>query len=258
MESISLYICYLDFTIEFVIPHDGEKWEEEVYEIFHKYMKGYLCEFRRGTKGVDAKIEFRSTIGMQSAKSLSLMYIVPTYKGRLRVKEFGQLLREIFITIMLSLAQKKGICLHSSSVSYMAKAILFIGPSGIGKSSICRMLSDKFVQLTDDATFLVKSKRWVTSPLPIFEKNIPLYQRTSAIKYEAKAFYFLKQSDKNRCIKINNRSHIFRLLLDSAIYTGSSYELSSIKLLLSSRLPFYELNFTKEGSISDILETHLE
>lgn len=226
-------------------------------EIFNQYLKGYLCQ-KPLTKNNNARVEFVSKKKTDVDISNLLVYVVPTQDGELRMEEFGQLLREIFITLMLSLMPKRGICLHSSSVRYKSKALLFIGPSGIGKSSICKLLTKKFTQLTDDATFLAKLGRWVTSPLPIFEKNVPLVQRTSSKKYEVAALFFLKQSKRNSCIRLNSNTEALQLLLDSAIYTGAQYELLSIKSLLKSTIPFYKLSFAKKVSLSNLIEGYLE
>lgn len=56
---------------------------------------------------------------------------------------------------MTNASQRPGLLfLHASSVITEHGLLLFMGPSGTGKSTICRMLADRYAPLADDVTCL--------------------------------------------------------------------------------------------------------
>ena len=169
MNSKSIYISYFNYVIEFSIPQSGQRWEREASLVFRHYYSGYLIP-KNILKTIDMQIQFSSNkdIPPLFLRANIMNYLVPIKDNSLDLKKFGQLLKEIIITTMLLLTKKSGgVCLHASSVRFNGKAILFIGDKGAGKSTICQLLSPQFTQLTDDATFLIYQKNWITSPLSL-------------------------------------------------------------------------------------------
>jgi hypothetical protein len=47
------------------------------------------------------------------------------------------------------------IAVHASAVATPGGALLFLGHAGAGKSTICRLLADRFPALADDAVYLI-------------------------------------------------------------------------------------------------------
>jgi len=58
--------------------------------------------------------------------------------------------------------KRKGICLHASSVNMLGKALLFLGHSTAGKSTISRLLSERYPVIADDKVWVCRKKTgWV-------------------------------------------------------------------------------------------------
>jgi len=54
--------------------------------------------------------------------------------------------------------QQKSVCLHASAVSVSGKALLFLGHSTAGKSTICRLLSERYPEIADDKVWVYQIK----------------------------------------------------------------------------------------------------
>jgi hypothetical protein len=258
MESTSFFVSYFGFIIEFTIPNSGLRWEKQVISVFKKNYIGYIPRSKVITKS-DITIRFVESKTDSKLRSNKLTYIVPTTTHFLDRKKFGQLLREIVISALLFLTRKMGgVCLHASSASHNGKAILFIGNSGSGKSTICQLLSSDFIKLTDDTTFLIHKKSWITSPLPVFEKKIPLRFRSSSLQLKVVALYFIKQGSRNNITELTKDAGIFQRLLDNTLYTGSVYEIAHVKALIDTSIPCYQLEFTKSKKIGSLVKQFLD
>lgn len=248
----SIYISYFGYGIEFIIPTSKIKWQSQIISIFKKNFGGYIYASPLRTH-VDLRIKFTAEKNRAILDGGVYTYLVPTVGISLEQKKFGQLLKEIIIASMLLLAKKKGVCLHASSVSYLGKAVVFIGDSGSGKSTICQLLAPTFTQLTDDATFLMKVSTWRTSPLPIFEKAVPLRTRTSS-ESKLTALCFLRKAEHDRIIKLKKDRRVFNQLINNIFHTGSPTELLALHNLMQSPIPIYQIEFKKENTIKTILK----
>jgi energy-coupling factor transporter ATP-binding protein EcfA2 len=59
----------------------------------------------------------------------------------------------------LDFLYKNGVCLHASSVSVSGQALVFLGHSTSGKSTIRQLLSKHFLSIADDKIFVYKSRK---------------------------------------------------------------------------------------------------
>lgn len=53
---------------------------------------------------------------------------------------------------------RRGVCLHASSVNVSGKALLFLGHSTAGKSTISRLLSERYPVIADDKVWIYQKK----------------------------------------------------------------------------------------------------
>lgn len=62
-------------------------------------------------------------------------------------------------------SKSRGLFLHASSVNVSGKALLFMGHSSSGKSTISRLLSERYPVIADDKVYIEKGKngRWWVS-----------------------------------------------------------------------------------------------
>lgn len=62
------------------------------------------------------------------------------------------------ITIKRNACQQRGMCLHASAVNISGKALLFLGHSTAGKSTISRLLSECYPVIADDKVLILKKR----------------------------------------------------------------------------------------------------
>lgn len=62
-------------------------------------------------------------------------------------------------------SRNDGFLLHGSGVRTPKGALLFLGPSGVGKSTICELLSPEFPTIADDCLYISRNKqnRWTAA-----------------------------------------------------------------------------------------------
>ena len=58
----------------------------------------------------------------------------------------------------MMLCKQKGIYFHASSVNVSGKALLFLGHSTAGKSTISRLLSERYPVIADDKVWVSQKK----------------------------------------------------------------------------------------------------
>lgn len=153
-----------------------------------------------------------------------------------------QFIHLISVLFRDSIHKKSAFLLHSSAVIKNNKALLFIGPTRIGKSTASNLLKDKF---TDD---LVAVKEVETSydvyTDPYLEKDII---KKDLNGYKIRAVYFLKRLNTFSIEKIKDKSEVLQLLT-SQLFTQKKYLKSQFKLLtrfVNNFDSFYYLSFLK-------------
>lgn len=145
--------------------------------------------------------------------------------------------------IRVSIHKKKAFILHSSAVVKNGKAYLFIGPSGIGKSTASDLLGDK---MADDLVVVKStSMSFDVYPGPYIEKDIV---RKDMSGYQIRTVCFLKRLNTFLFQKIEDKSEVLQLLI-SQLYTRKKYLRPQYKLLTDfadKYNAFYYLSFLKE------------
>lgn len=98
------------------------------------------------------------------------------------------------------LAESNGFGIHSSSVVINNNAYLFLGKSGAGKSTIVKLLENKFRPLSDDLSIVKKvNKEYFVYQLPVIEKNPRIWK--SSRSYPLKKIFFLHKDTSTKIIE---------------------------------------------------------
>lgn len=147
--------------------------------------------------------------------------------------------------ILYELLTKNGGCiLHSSSILYKNKAILFLGHEGAGKSTIIRLLKDVYRPLSDDTSLIKKvdGAYWVYQ-WPIVEKQWWVKKKNEA--YLLEKFFFIKQSKKTESKQLHDTAKIFeqmysQLMIDEK---DTKHYISFTRELMESFEKFHTLFF---------------
>lgn len=125
------------------------------------------------------------------------------------------------------LLQKKALVFHSSYIAWNGKAILFAGPSGVGKSSQAKLWEQhaKAEIINGDRTLLRKKDNlWMAYGYPCCGSSSICINRTLPIA----AIVILEQGSENRIEVLENREKICAILTGSENYRWNIKEIESI------------------------------
>jgi hypothetical protein len=122
-----------------------------------------------------------------------------------------------FILLIISILRKfltnKGFFLHcAANIINNKEAVIFLGPSSAGKSTISKILDSRFKKIVDDVAIVVqRNNNFYIYQAPLKEKNILPKTKKG---YKIKAAFFLKKSPRIKLIKqsdqIKNMSLIYK------------------------------------------------
>ena len=100
--------------------------------------------------------------------------------------------------VYLTLIQQGGLPIHGALIQFKDKGLLFLGQSGVGKSTACARMTGSFIPLSDDeALILKKGDGFYGHPIPTwsgFQNEQSVIASTHVEKeVEITALFFLKQ-----------------------------------------------------------------
>ncbi|MBD3181155.1 hypothetical protein GF312_02615 [Candidatus Poribacteria bacterium] len=163
------------------------------------------------------------------------------------------------ILIAQLLAHRNGCYMHSSGVSMDGKGILFIGRSGVGKSTITKMVEDQSRVICDEMIILRRYPHeyriygtWNYSEFPdVYPGYVPL-----------KAIFFLEQAKDNYIVEVKDKKEIIKRLLGCLVrpFVTANWWNNTLDLLenISSEVPCFVLHFDKSGQIVDHIKKTLK
>lgn len=159
---------------------------------------------------------------------------------------FHLLLRKVLVEEII---HQGGMILHASACNVENGAVIFLAPSGGGKSTIIHELKDAYPSLADDLVVLLpKNKEWHLYQIPNLEKaNWIVYGNNN---YPVHGMYFLKKSTQEDIKKLENPAEIYSKLLRQVILRkkqNTREEMAPIPSLCTS-VPFYILDYKKHSS----------
>ena len=140
---------------------------------------------------------------------------------------------------------KKGFVLHCSANLVRGKAVIYVGKSGIGKTTFVKILQKEYPILADDEGYVTKEgKEFYFYQGPFLERSYSFTK--SSKRYQIAALFLLEQGSDIFITqpKKEELSHLFLQMISSSVQSQS---LSDRTLLTSLRknIPFQKLVFTK-------------
>lgn len=218
-----------------------------------KSLKGFVIS--KNTSKIDFSIDIKHVSRHNTLKAkdqLNYTYYLPYFhiKNNKRLVTYYYINHHIFQHILDFILKKllnesPGFILHASSVATNGKADIFLAPSGGGKSTIIKLMSDKYRKIGDDNIFIRKyNNEFFVFQTPFEEKN-RLNKNNSG--YKLNDVYFLKKSEIFKVSKIKNKDQIYKKLLSSIIADKNDIQkiIPAVILFLKKFDNFYKLGFRK-------------
>lgn len=149
------------------------------------------------------------------------------------------------------LEKNNGLVLHASANNVKGNAVIFLGSSGCGKSTIMKLLHPVYPALADDSIILRKiSDTYFVFQTPTKEKES--WVKKSSNCYLLKKVFFLgKKSISFHIAQIKERNTIFKLLTRQLIFNQfySKRMVFQLMDLLKEKHLFYSVQFLKKRNL---------
>ena len=186
--------------------------------IFHKNSKGFLHFYEK----------------------ISNKNIITYY--HISFNQFQIILKEI----LAQLIHTKGFIIHASAIKANNKAVMFLGDSGAGKSTVVNILRKTYQVLADDIVIIKKeNNNFYLYQTPFIEKAIWI-QKTNN-KFNIERIFLLNKSPISRVEDINNENNKFQKIYKQ-FWANEKHIKEHISLLfqfISKHPQFNELYFSK-------------
>jgi len=158
----------------------------------------------------------------------------------------------IYTERFYSSCPQKSLLLHASGVERNGKGYVFLGESGAGKSTICRLSEPKYNILNDDKISIEYQpcrKRFIMYALDCLQKKVGL-----------EGIFFIRQSKRNKLKRVGVKEAIKEGLRNPFDFKRANpfHNFSARKIDLAfnlfRRTPSYHLYFRKEPSFWALIE----
>ncbi|MBM3282844.1 ATP-binding cassette domain-containing protein [Candidatus Gottesmanbacteria bacterium] len=229
-----------------------------VRNFFYKQLSKYLANFLIPSRPnrIDYYLDFVwekgiKTLYFNKEKICYLNFFKKKNKNkivsyyRISIYEFQRLL--YLVLFDLTKYNTKGMLVHASSVIKNGHAYLFLGKSGTGKTTIIRLLKNKYEAISDDVIILKKGNGMLYAyQTPFFEKSRWINKNRQ--KYQVGKIIFIKQSNTYQVFKIKKTEIVLELFSQQInIFNGYEHKIRQ-QLLEFIKLcnNFYLLNFGKD------------
>lgn len=202
-----------DFVINFV----EKRYLEIIYK--KKEKKQYMGFFEEKNK-----------------KSINTFYQISIF-------QFQTILRHIINKLLAG----HGFILHGSASNINGRAFLFTGKNGVGKSTIMKLLKEKYPALADDTVIIKKEgDEYFLYQTPFIEKE--WWVEKNGQRLELKKVYFLKKEKFFKEDIINNKNFLFEKIVKQFWTEDDEFVNKKTKLIYQftrSFNQFYYLSFAK-------------
>jgi len=219
-------------------------------------IKQYYSSFvtqtsRKPNYKIELKEKYYRLISLNRDKTKSYSLIAKTIKPKIieisyeiSIFHFQKILYQVLNYLLF---KKQGIMLHCSAVAKEGQAYIFLGKSGAGKSTITRLLKNKYQQIGEDTGIIRKiGNQFYFFQTPFIEAEPP-YKKTRDC-YHIARLYILKKSKTFKLKENKTSEQTIQFLLEETI-TEKQYLNKQAKLVteLYAKHKPYILYFDKRS-----------
>ncbi len=155
-----------------------------------------------------------------------------------------------------SLEKNNGFILHSSASLVNQKSYIFLGNSGAGKSTIIKLLREKYKALADDTSIIrLDHGKYFFYQTPFLEKEQWIIRGPE--KYSVGKIFFIRKSDRLQVKKILNKNTVINKLLSHTILEKNEGNLiiKNVLEFIENFDEFYYLYFKNDsGELTKFIE----
>lgn len=248
----------------FCIIFCDTEWEYQKNKLKNEilnYLDGFIID------GKPVNIDYRiDCIWEDNIRNISLKHQAEYYVNFYKIKDNNRIdfyyrnsilqFQMVISTILFELLTKNnGFLLHASASNSEGKAIVFLGQSGAGKSTIVKLLHDKYPALADDMVIIRKEKKaYFLYQTPFFEKGYRTDK--SPFKYKLDRIFILNKAEYFKIVKLEKRELILKHIIE-----GLGIRKDFIRRQMKNGLDlvfeyknFYNIYFTKDrNKISNLI-----
>lgn len=194
-------------------------------------------------------LEYKGLLRKTEKKLYIMVYEICSHK---RLKTYYYISPTQFRIVMNTVIQillrnHQGFLIHSSSSEINGEAVLFIGPSGAGKTTIVKLLQKKYMALTEDSSYIcIENNHYYLYMTPLPEK-ISIKKRSN--KYPISKIFFLFKSNHTGIEELKNRDDIYINIMKQ-LWTDTENAPHQIKFVADfvKKCRFYNLFFQKDAN----------
>ena len=216
-ELVTLKIAGFIIEIIFIKSQEQENIEEVFVLLVKEYYKNFI--FNQNSQKPDFRLQVVNNHNFNILKKRNKKsFFINLYEEKsnkvietfyhISTSHFQLIIRKITHDLLL---KSGGFIVHASAAKVRNKAIIFLGNSGAGKSTIVTLLNNEFIPLGDDTVLIKKEEdTYYCYTSSAIEKNGWVLK--SIKRHELSKAYFLIKSKSHNIKPIISKEEVIQLI----------------------------------------------
>lgn len=220
MKDNILNLSIAGFTIEIIfhLSQSASGFERQFIDTIRDYYREFIINKKKDLKidySIEVKYEYNFKVIIDNHKKITHIRFFEQINNK-RLKTYYHLSGTHFQLIIRKITQEllvkhRGFFLHASASKVKNRAVLFVGASGMGKSTTMTRLSPFFQPLADDSIIIKKEEgEYYCYSSSAKEKNAWFLKEFK--RHNLAAIYFINKSTKTQATKITDKQLVIQLI----------------------------------------------